>query len=58
MGFCGCGPTEAQTVEHEKTGREKKRPTTLLTGATGSTGSSITVIEVLITRFVSRWLSC
>jgi len=50
VGNCGHDLTGIETVEYGKTGREKKRLLTLLTGATGT---SIILVVALVTLFAS-----
>lgn len=50
MGKSGHDPTGMETVEYGKTGREKKRLPTFLTGATGN---SIILVVALIMLFAS-----
>ena len=50
MGECRRDPIGMWTVEYGKTGREKKRLPTLLTGASGS---SIILVVALVTLFAS-----
>jgi Sec-independent protein translocase protein TatA len=50
MGKSGHDPTGMETVEYGKTGREKKRLPTLLTGATGT---SIILVVALVMLFAS-----
>lgn len=50
VGKCGRDPTGIWTVEYAKTRREKKRLSTLLTGATGT---SIILVVALVMLFAS-----
>ena len=50
VGNCGHDLTGMETVEYGKTGREKKRVPTLLTGATGT---SIILVVALVMLFAS-----
>ena len=48
MGKCGHDPTGMETVEYGKTGREKKRLPTLLTGATGTSIMLVVALVMLL----------